>query len=98
VSPKFTPSTPLLIRRFGRILQFGGVCLDPPENGGVIDRDTAILQHKFKLSVADGKLEIPAHGPTDHLRSELSPLELLAPIPHCRAIHAFLSCPQQRRG
>jgi hypothetical protein len=53
-------------------------------NGGVIDRDAAILQHKFEIAVADGELEIPAHGPKDHLGSELSPLELLAPIPHCR--------------
>jgi hypothetical protein len=39
---------------------------------------------RSKIAVADGELEIPAHGPKDHLGSEWSPLELLAPIPHCR--------------
>ena len=71
------------------LLQFGGVCLDPPENGGVIDRDAAILQHKLKIAVADGESEIPAHGPKDHLGSELSPLKLLASIPHSRPRLAF---------
>jgi hypothetical protein len=58
--------------------------LDPPENGSVIDPDAAILRHKFKIAVADGELEILPHSPKDHLGSELSPLEVLARIPHRR--------------
>jgi hypothetical protein len=66
------------------LLQFGGIGLNPPENGGVIDRDATIMQHKFKIVVADRELEIPPHSPKDHLSSELSPLELLARMPHRR--------------
>ena len=66
------------------LLELGSVGLDPAENGDVIDRDAAILQHKFKIAVADVGLEIPAHGPKDHLGSVLSALELLAPIPDRR--------------
>ena len=80
------------------LLQFGGVGLDPSKNGGVSDRDAAILQHKFEIAVAGGELEIPAHGPKDHLGGELSSLELLASPPPSPSSFGLQPHGSYRRG
>src|SRR4051812_47192999 len=60
------------------LLQLRRISLDPTEEGRVVDRDTAVLQHQFEIAVADREHQIPAHGPEDHLDRELPALELLA--------------------
>ena len=66
------------------LLQLRGVGLDPPKDGGVVDRDAAIMQHKFEIAIADRELEIPAHRPEDHLGGELPSLErLILPYSCC---------------
>src|SRR5215212_5343573 len=52
-----------------------------PCEGRVVDRDTAVLQHQFEITVADREHQVPAHGPQDHLGRELPALERLA-LPH----------------
>src|ERR1700733_14529625 len=51
------------------------VGLDPSEDRRVVDLDAAIEQHELQITVADGKHQIPSHGPKDHLGCELAPLE-----------------------
>jgi IS1 family transposase len=43
----------------------------------VVDLDAAIEQHELQITVADGKHQIPSHGPKDHLGCELAPLEAI---------------------
>jgi hypothetical protein len=44
--------------------------------------DAAIEEHEFQITVADGKHQIPSHGPKNHLGCELAPLKQLPrPIP-----------------
>jgi hypothetical protein len=45
----------------------------------VVDLDAAIEQHELQITVADGKHQIPSHGPKDHLGCELAPLEATYP-------------------
>src|SRR5580704_12831060 len=51
--------------------------LDPSEDRRVVDLDAAIEQHELQITVADGKHQIPSHGPKDHLGCELAPLEAI---------------------
>src|SRR6202167_6055210 len=53
------------------------VGLDPSEDRRVVDLDAAIEQHELQITVADGKHQIPSHGPKDHLGCELAPLEAI---------------------
>src|SRR4051794_13056614 len=59
------------------LLQLSCIGLDPAEDGGVIDRDAAVLQHEREIAIADREHQIPAHRPEDHLGSELPALEHL---------------------
>jgi spermidine/putrescine transport system permease protein len=43
----------------------------------VVDLDATIEQHELQITVADGKHQIPSHGPKDHLGCELAPLEAI---------------------
>src|SRR3954468_3174868 len=36
-------------------------------HGRVIDLHAAISEHPFEVAVADRELQVPAHGPQDHL-------------------------------
>src|SRR3712207_81891 len=60
------------------LLQLRRISLDPTEEGRVVDRDTAVLQHQLEIAVADREHQVPAHGPQDHLGRELPALELFA--------------------
>src|SRR4051794_28480396 len=60
------------------LLQLWRISLDPAEEGCVVDRDTAVLQHQLEIAVADREHQIPAHGPQDHLGRELPAFELFA--------------------
>jgi hypothetical protein len=51
--------------------------LDPSEDRRVVDLDAAIEQHEFQIAVADGKHQIPSHGPKDRIGCELAPLEAI---------------------
>src|SRR5580692_2405518 len=51
------------------------VGVNPSEDRRVVDLDAAIEQHELQITVADGKHQIPSHGPKDHLGCELAPLE-----------------------
>src|SRR6202167_3575351 len=53
------------------------VGLDRSEDRRVVDLDAAIEQHELQITVADGKHQIPSHGPKDHLGCELAPLEAI---------------------
>src|SRR5690348_9339144 len=59
------------------LLQLRRVGLDPAEDGRVVDRDAAVLQHELEIAVADREHQIPAHGPEDHLGRKLPALERL---------------------
>ena len=49
------------------LLELGGKALDPAVHGRVVDGDAAVGEHGLEVAVADRELEIPAHGPQDHL-------------------------------
>src|SRR5215212_8790861 len=59
------------------LLQLRRISLDPAEDGRVIDRDAAVLEHEREVAVADREHQIPAHRPEDHLGRELTALERL---------------------
>src|SRR4051794_10768009 len=71
------------------LLQLRGISLDPTEDGRVVHRDTAVLQHQFEITVADWEHQVPAHGPEDHLGRELPAFELLA-LRHDTCAAAYL--------
>src|SRR3954453_7966521 len=52
------------------LLQLRGEALNPAVHGRVIDRHAAIGEHPLEVAVADRELQIPAHGPEDHLGRE----------------------------
>ena len=56
-------------------LQLRGEALDPAVHGRVIHRDAPACQHPFEVAVADRKLQVPAHGPEDHLGREAKAAE-----------------------
>ena len=74
--PQTRPDPLLKLRRIG---------LDPTEDGGVVDRDAAVLQHEFEVAVRDRELQVSTHRPQDHLRRELTTLERVLPVPHALA-------------
>lgn len=45
------------------LLQFGDVSLDPPLDRRMIHADAAILEHHFKVPIADGKRQIAQVSP-----------------------------------
>src|SRR3954471_20849561 len=59
------------------LLQLRRISLDPTEDGRVVHRDPAGLQHQLEIAVADREHQIPANGPQDHLGRELPPLNSL---------------------
>src|SRR4051794_23647452 len=58
--------------------QLRGEVLDPAVHGRVIDRHAAISEHSFEVAVADRELQVPAHGPEDHLGREAEAAECAA--------------------
>src|SRR3954470_13949035 len=60
------------------LLQLRRISLDLTEDGRVVHRDPAVLQHQFEIAVADREHQVPAHGPQDHLDRELPAFQLLA--------------------
>src|SRR4051794_3027130 len=63
--------------------QLGCISLDPTKDGGVVDRDAAVLQHELEIAVADREHQIPAHRPEDPPSRELPAFERLT-LPHRR--------------
>src|SRR5215210_4440676 len=59
------------------LLQLRRISLDPTEEDRVVDRDTAVLQHQFEITVADREHQVPAYGPQDHLGRELPASEVV---------------------
>src|SRR5829696_7611409 len=60
------------------LLQLRRIGLDPAEEGCVVDRDTAVLQHQLEIAVADREHQVPSDRPQDYLGRELPALERLA--------------------
>src|SRR3954453_6319475 len=52
------------------LLQLRGEALNPAVHGRVIHRDAPVGEHGLEVAVADRQLQIPAHGPQDHLGRE----------------------------
>src|SRR5437764_9315231 len=65
-----------------RLFQQGAVFHDPALDGGVVDRDSALLQEFFDMTVAQGIRHIPTHTHEDDIRWEMGPFETDC---HCRA-------------
>ena len=66
------------------LLELGGEALDPAVHGRVIDLYAAIGEHPFEVAVADRKLQVPAHGPEDHLGREAEAAECPGGVGHGR--------------
>src|SRR3954447_22568849 len=47
-----------------------GEALDPAVHGRVIHCDAPVGEHGLEVAVADRELQVPAHGPEDHLGRE----------------------------
>src|SRR5215218_6567445 len=65
-------------------LQLRGEALNPAVHGRVVDRDAPVGQHPFEVAVADRELQVPAHGPQDHLGREAEAAECPGGIGHER--------------
>src|SRR5664279_527872 len=61
------------------LLQFGGVGLDPAEDGRVVNYHATIRQHQFEIAIAYREHQVPSHCPQDHLAREVPPLEVRHP-------------------
>jgi len=46
--------------RTNSFLQFRSICLNPPVNGRMIDREAAFLHHFFEIAITEGVAQIPA--------------------------------------
>ena len=57
------------------LFELGGIGLHPPEQGGVVDRDTPVRQHGGEIAIADREGQVPPQCPQDHLGREMPPLE-----------------------
>src|SRR3954454_8518278 len=57
------------------LLQLRGEALDPAVHGRVIHRDAPVSEHGLEIAIADRKLQVPAHGPEDHLGREAEAAE-----------------------
>src|SRR4051812_28331417 len=69
------------------LLELGRIGLDPAEDGRVVDRDVAVLQHELEVAVADREHQVPAHRPEDYLGGELPTLERLTLPPRRPSAH-----------
>ncbi len=67
--------------RLDPLLNLRRVGLHPAKEGGVGDRDTAVLKHQFEIAVADREHQVPPDCPEDHLGGELPTFEGLI-LPH----------------
>ena len=57
------------------LLQLQSEALDSAGQGDVIALHAAVGQHAFEVAVADRDLQVPAHGPEDHIRREAEAAE-----------------------
>jgi hypothetical protein len=57
------------------LLDLWRVALDPTEDRGWIDRDTALLHHFGEIAIADPILGVPAHAQQDDLNWKAAALE-----------------------
>src|SRR4051794_38831568 len=57
------------------LLQLRGEALNPAVHGRVIHLHAAIGEHGLEVAVADRELQVPAHGPKDHLGREAEAAE-----------------------
>src|SRR3954454_1162599 len=64
------------------LLQLRGEALDPAVHGRVINLHAAISEHPFEVAVADRQLQVPAHGPKDHLGREAKATECAGSVGH----------------
>jgi len=58
-------------------LNLGRVALNPTADCRVIDRDTALTQHRLKIPIAHAVSEIPADCPKDDLAAMMPAFEIL---------------------
>ena len=65
-------------------LQLRGEALDPAVHGRVIHRDAPVGEHPLEVAVADRELQVPAHGPKDHLGREAKAAECAIGVDHER--------------
>jgi hypothetical protein len=48
--------------RAATLLQLWGIALDPPIDGGVIDRESALPHHLFEVAIAELVSYVPPHA------------------------------------
>src|SRR3954453_17704324 len=57
------------------LLQLRGEALDPAVHGRVIHLHAPVGEHGLEIAIADRELQVPAHGPEDHLSREAEAAE-----------------------
>ena len=61
--------------RTNSFLQIRSICLNPPVNRRVIEREAALSHHFFEVTIAEGITQIPAYAEKDNFALVMTPFE-----------------------